>query len=41
MIRSYHESFSRFLKTVVYLQQSLNSIQEFADGAYGGLVQFC
>ena len=33
-IRSYHENFSRFLKIVVYLQQSLNSIQEFADCVY-------
>ena len=40
-IRSYHENFSRFLKIVVYLQQSLNSIQEFADGIYDHLIQFC
>ena len=39
-IRSFHESFSRFLKIVVYLQQSLNSIQEFADCVYD-LIQFC
>ena len=40
-IRSYHENFSRFLKIVVYLQQSLNSIQEFADCVYDNLIQFC
>ena len=40
-IRSFHESFSRFLKIAVYLQQSLNSIQEFADGIYDHLFQFC
>ena len=40
-IRSYHENVSRFLKIVVYLQQSLNSIQEFADGIYDHLIQFC
>ena len=40
-IRSYHENFSRFLKIVVYLQQSLNSIQKFADCVYGYLIQFC
>ena len=40
-IRSYHENFSRFLEIVVYLQQSLNSIQEFADCIYDDLIQFC
>ena len=40
-IRSYHENFSRFLKIVVYLQQSLNSIQEFADCVYDDIIQFC
>ena len=40
-IRSYHENFSQFLKIVVYLQQSLNSIQEFANCVYGNLIQFC
>ena len=40
-IRSFHENFSRFSKIVVYLQQSLNSIQEFADGIYDHLIQFC
>ena len=40
-IRSYHENVSRFLKIVVYLQQSLNSIQEFADCIYDDLIQFC
>ena len=40
-ISSYHENFSRFLKIFVYLQQSLNSIQEFADCVYVNLIQFC
>ena len=40
-IRSHHENLSRFLKIVVYLQQSLNSIQEFTDCAYDDLIQFC
>ena len=40
-IRSYHDNFSRFLKIVVYLQQSLNSIQEFADCVCDNLIQFC
>ena len=33
--------FSQFVKIVVYLQQSLNSIQEFADCVYNNLTQFC
>ena len=40
-IRSYHENFSGFLKIVVYLQQIVNSIQEFADCVYDDLIQFC
>ena len=36
-IRSYHENVSRFLKIVVYLQQNLNSIPEFADCVYDNL----
>ena len=37
-ICSYHENFSQFLKIVVYLQQSLNSIKKFADCVYGDLI---
>ena len=36
-IRSYHENVSQFLKIVVYLQQNLNSVQEFADCVYDNL----
>ena len=37
-ICSYHENFSQFLKIVVHLQQSLNSIKKFADCVYGDLI---
>ena len=40
-IRIYHKNFSRFLKVAIYLQNSLNTIQEFSDCLYDELIEFC
>ena len=38
---TYHKNFSRFLKVAIYLQNSLNTIQEFSDCLYDELIEFC
>ena len=40
-IHSFHENFSDFLKIVVYLQNTLNSVQELLDCNYEELKQSC
>ena len=39
-IHTYHKNFSRFLKVAIYLQNSLNTIQEFSDCLYDELIEF-
>ena len=40
-IHTYRKNFSRFLKVAIYLQNNLNTIQEFSDCLYYELIEFC
>ena len=38
---TYHENFAKFLRITIYLQNSINTIQEFFDCPHEELVDFC
>ena len=40
-LETYHKFFSKFLKICVYLQDSINLVQEFSDCNYRKLIDFC
>ena len=40
-IHTYHKNFSRSSKVAIYLQNNLNTIQEFSDCLYDELIKFC
>ena len=39
--RTYHENFSKFLHVAIYLQNCINTIQEFSDCPHEELADFC